>query len=766
MFFSALSGYPRTKAVALNLARILKTVLQIAFAILILMVVADDAAAKNLFQSVQDATNVPWHIVADEISYDDTANLYIATGNVTIDKMDKHLSADYVRFDQKTMKVFAKGHAMMTVGENVLTGDRMKMNLDTETGTVYNGTIFLEESHFYIRGNKIQKVGAETYTADKASLSTCEGDQPAWRITGRNLKITVEGYGFVKHAALWAKKIPVLYSPYMVFPVKRKRQSGLLTPQIGYSDRKGEEVVQPIYWAINESSDATFYYHYMGRRGNKWGFEYRYITDEQSQGALMYDFLDDRQVDDGSPDSEEWGYEDDSVPRPNSDRYWFRMKHDQALPSGFFATVDIDVVSDQDYLQEFEKGYTGFEKSQDYYLKTFGRGFDELDDPIRTNRFNLNKNWSLYSLNAELLWYDNVVNRRQKETDTTLQRLPSITFNGTKQQLFNSVFYYDLASEYTYNYIEDGQKNHRLDVHPRFYLPYRFRSFFSIEPSIGLRGTAWNLDKAEYSSSDKNTLYRGLYDVKVDLSSEIYHIFNLNGENVERIKHTIRPQIIYDYIPEKDQSELPSLDDVDRIGQKNLITYSITNTFTSKSKKKIKALSTNATDPSHGDESPDPLSYIYRDFCYLKFEQSYDINKEKADDPEPFSPIYGKLELNPGKYFSVNADARWSHYDRNFRSRNISVTLWDLRGDKLFVEHRYQRDTSETVYTDIHIKVSDKWTAYGEYERNMFDGKDITSGLGFLYETQCWSLDTQFVKEGNDYSVEFMIRLFGIGNIG
>jgi len=764
--FSALIGYTRTKAVVLNLARILKTVLQTAFALSILMVVANDVAAKSLFQSVQDTTNVPWHIVADEISYDDTANLYIATGNVTIDKMDKHLSADYVRFDQKTMKVFAKGHAIMTVGENILAGDRMEMNLDTETGAVYNGTIFLEESHFYIRGNKIQKVGAETYTADKASLSTCEGDQPAWRITGRNLKITVEGYGFVKHAALWAKKIPVLYSPYMVFPVNTKRQSGLLMPQIGYSDRKGEEVVQPIYWAINESSDATFYYHYMGRRGNKWGFEYRYITDEQSQGALMYDFLDDRQVDDGSPDSEKWGYEDDGVLRPNSDRYWFRMKNDQALPHGFFASLDIDFVSDQDYLHEFKDGYTGFDEAEEYYIEEFGRGFDAYDDPVRLNRLNVSKNWRFYSLNADLQWYDDVIKRRQEETDTTLQRMPVITLNGSKQKISTSPFYFDLASEYTYFYSEGGPRNHRLDIHPRFYLPYRFRNYFSIEPSIGLRGTAWNLDKAEYSSSDKNTLYRGLYDVKVDLSSDIYHIFNLNGKSVERIKHTVRSQIIYDYIPEKDQSELPSLDDVDRIEPKNLITYSITNTFTSKSKKKIRAQSTNVTDPSHADESSDPLSYIYRDFCYLKFEQSYDINKEKADDPEPFSPIYAKLELNPGKYFSANADAQWSHYDRNFRSRNISVTLWDLRGDKLFVEHRYQRDTSETVYADIHIKVSDRWTAYGEYERNILDGEEIRSDLGFLYEAQCWSLDTQYIKEGNDHSIKFMIRLFGIGSIG
>jgi len=110
-----------------------------------------------------------------------------------------------------------------------------------------------------------------------------------------------------------------------------------------------------------------------------------------SKGTLMYDFLDDRQVDDGSPGSEKWGYQGDGALRPNSDRYWFRTKHDQALPHGFSARLDIDYVSDQDYHHEFKDGYTGFNEAQKYYIEEFGRGFDAYDDPVRLNRFNVNR---------------------------------------------------------------------------------------------------------------------------------------------------------------------------------------------------------------------------------------------------------------------------------------------------------------------------------------------------------------------------------------
>jgi LPS-assembly protein len=732
----------------------------------ILILVLIPASAKGQPVLIKDNASIPWHIVADEMNYDDQAKAYIGKGNVIITKKDKNLNADYVRFHQNTMDVFARGHVIMTVGENIITGTSMEMNLNTETGTIYNGTIFLDENHFYIKGDKIQKIGKDSYAVDKASVSTCDGDPPSWTITGRNLKVTVEGYGFVKHAALWAKRVPVLYTPFLVFPVKLKRQTGLLAPQIGYSDRKGSEYIQPFFWAINESSDATFYAHYMSSRGEKLGMEYRYVLDEQSKGTLMYDFLDDRQVDDGSPDSEKWGYEGDGVLRPNSDRYWFRMKHDQALPHGFFARLDVDYVSDQDYLSEFKEGYTGFSKTDDYFVHEFGRGFDAYDDPVRLNRLNVNKNWSLYSLNAELRWYDDVIARRQRETDTTLQRLPVITFNGSKQKISTSPFYFDLSSEYTYFYTKDSSRNHRTDIHPRFYLPYSFKSYFSIEPSMGVRETVWHFDKQESSPSDKRTLTRELYDIKVDLFSEVYQVFNLEGTKVERIKHIIRPQIIYDYIPEKDQSELPSLDNIDRIDEVNLITYSLTNTLTSKSKKNIGEIKGRPSDKPVSSSNNKPPTYNYNEFVRFKLQQSYDINKEKEDDPEPFSPIHGELELYPMNYFSVKADADWSHYDSNFRSQNIATTVWDMRGDKLYIDYRYQQDTSETVYSNLDLKLSDRLSMRGEYERNIFDNKDLKYGFGFLYETQCWSFDFNLTKEEGDLKFLSMIELYGIGGIG
>ena len=56
------------------------------------------------------------------------------------------------------MMAYARGHVMMTAGEDVLTGASLEMNLASEIGTLYEGTIFIKENHFYIKGDKLQKV--------------------------------------------------------------------------------------------------------------------------------------------------------------------------------------------------------------------------------------------------------------------------------------------------------------------------------------------------------------------------------------------------------------------------------------------------------------------------------------------------------------------------------------------------------------------------------------------------------------------------------
>ena len=293
------------------------------------------AFAESLTDRLAGSPDVPWQISADNVAYDADSTTYRASGNVVIEKQATRLMADSVAFNQKAMTAHAAGNVVMTVGDDLLTGERLDLNLDQETGVVHGGSLFLKENHFYIRGDRIEKTGKDTYQAEQASVTSCDGDRPDWIITGRTLKVTIEGYGTATHATFKARDVPVLYVPYLVFPAKTKRQTGFLIPEVGASDRKGFAWDQPLFWAINDSSDATVYGHYMAKRGTKVGLEYRYALTDDSFGAIMADGLEDRKIDDGTPDNTlQWGYADDDYDRPNSDRYWLRAKMDQALPWG------------------------------------------------------------------------------------------------------------------------------------------------------------------------------------------------------------------------------------------------------------------------------------------------------------------------------------------------------------------------------------------------------------------------------------------------
>ncbi len=735
----------------------------ISFVIIILVIlyaVPANPSSEISNQMFKEDPDIPWHITADEINHDMKKDQYAASGNVIIQKKDRKLTADFVLFDHKTMKAVASGHVVMSVGEDIVSGSRIEIDLKTETGTIYDGLLFFSKNHFYIRGTKIQKVAQDSYTAEDASISTCDGEPTAWKITARKLNITIEGYGTVKHATLWAKKVPVLYTPFLVFPVKLKRQSGLLSPQFGLSDRKGFEYVQPYYWVISESSDATFYSDYMTERGGKIGAEYRYILKNLSKGTVMADFLSDRKIDDGTGDSsKKWGYEDDDVLRPNSDRYWFRMKHDHNLPYNFSGKLDLDIVSDQDYLNEFKSGYTGFDSTNEYYFETFGRGLDDYNDPIRVNRLNLNRVWPNFSLNAETRWNDNVIYRRQEISNPPLQQLPFIGFDASKQPIFKSPFYFGLNSSYVHFYRQEDIQAHRGDLYPRIYLPYKYKNYFTIEPSAGLRETAWYISTDENPSSQEDrTFSRSIYDLRLDLSSEIYNVFKLNSKHFERIKHTLRPQIIYEYIPHQDQDHYPFFDSLDRIAEKNLITYSIVNLFTSRSEKMIPQTAT-----TQKDKAAETPSFTYHQFSRLKLQQSYDINK--ANDNEPFSPILGEIDVVLNKYFFLRADAQWSPYETEFLVHNVAASFSDNRRDRLFVEHRYTQGKSESIYIDLLLNITNHLSAYTSYERNIFDGKKIASSLGILYKAQCWSLDVRYIDEENDRKFGFMISLHGLGDI-
>jgi LPS-assembly protein len=722
-------------------------------------------AAGPLDGAVDPTARLPWEIRADVVEYDPERQAYIARDGVHIVREGVRLQADRVLFFPETRVAEAEGHVVLAAGQDVLAGDRLVVDLDDQTGTLKNGEIFFQESHFYIRGETIEKVGPQAYRAYRASLTACEGERPDWKITARRVDVTVEGYGTVRHGAFWARRLPVFYTPFFFFPIKGERQTGLLTPTFGVSDRRGVEYAQPFFWAINEQSDATVFDHYMSDRGHRAGGEFRYIAGERSKGGLMAEYLHDREVDDGTGDSGTYGYTDDAELRPNHDRYWIRGRANQALPGGFEGRLDLDVVSDQDYLREFKSAYAGFDDSQNFFRDQYGRELEDFTDPVRANRLSATRFGTETSFHAEFLWYDNVINRRWRDEDDTLQRLPLITFNRIKRPVGNSSFFWNLETRYSHFFRQDGGRGHRADIQPRIFWPHRLGQVLFVEPSVGFRETVWYVDRFDSdfgsdsgSGGDPDRFHhRESPDLRVDLYTALARAFA--GGDGGRLVHTVRPQLTYRFVPNQDQDDLPLFDPLDRIERRNRFTLSLVNTL------------------ARGDGGG-PMGRIAR----LELEQSVDLERfDPESDTLPFfaadrtrpeegrrlSPLYGRLEAAPADWISLFGDAEYSHGEGRFISRNIAAALHDRRGDRLFVEHRYTRSVAESLYARATVPVTPRWIVRGEYERNLRAHTTLQTALGVRYLAGCWSLDLQYTRsEENNTSVGFMVHLNGLGELG
>ncbi len=703
----------------------------------------------------ENPKEIPWHISAMTVTFDQKRDIYIARDNVVITGGQTRLEADYIEFSNKTKDAVAQGNVILISGHDSISCNAMTLNLATKTGVIDKGIIFIEENNFYLTGENIKKTGESTYSAQKGSITSCTGQSPDWKITGDNIKVTIEGFGSASNTVLWAKKLPVLYSPYLMFPAKTERQTGLLIPKISSSDRKGFEFEQPLFIAISKNSDATIYADYMSDRGIKLGSEFRYIMDNKTKGAIYFDALKDQKQDDGTIETEDYSFE--STPqRTNSDRFWFRMKHNQKLPKGFTAKLDLDVVSDEDYLLEFKDGFTGYKQTETYFEKEFGRSLDEYDDYTRKNWLNINKSWSNYTFNADVLWYDNIRARRQNTDDTTLQTLPAIEFSASKQQIGLSKFYYSLDSEYRSFYRQETTDTlvtgQRADIYPKIYLPLKLGKAFNFEPYVGVRETLWYADDFTDNSGNSDSFRtRQMYDIGAELSTKINKIFSLNNNFADKIKHEILPKLEYEFTPFITQDDLPSFDDLDRIAPKNEITWSIINNFTSRK----------SSISSKGKEI-----LTYSDFAWIKLYQTWDIRKERDRESRPFSDIFLETELKPCSFFFLDMDLSWSPYDNHFNTFNFGNTLKDNRGDSLTTEYRYSRDDSESLYSRVNLFLTDELSGYCSIEKNLMDEKNVETKTGLTLEKSCWTLNLYFSQSPDEQSLAFLINLHGLGEFG
>jgi LPS-assembly protein len=235
------------------------------------------------------------------------------------------------------------------------------------------------------------------------------------------------------------------------------------------------------------------------------------------------------------------------------------------------------------------------------------------------------------------------------------------------------------------------------------------------------------------------------------MTTEMHRIFDVKGDKVDRIKHTIRPEVVYTYSPYVKQEKLP--DYVAAINEQNAFSYALTNTLTAKLREK-------------------DGTFSYREFMRLKLFQVYDIHESRrdqvgdADNKRPFSDIGVEFDFLPFSYLNFSARNIYNVYDNVWTQTNYDLTLTDWRGDTAILGYRYTQNTLEEINLALKAVVTSFLDVTYVLRRNRLDQKNVDNTFGLRYHQQCWSIDLSYSNTDTDQRYMLGFSLYGLGRVG
>ena len=707
-----------------------------------------------------------WEIEADAISHEKKTDSIIAQGAVVIKQQEEQapdsmvIQADWIQYNTTLKTVRALDNLVISTGDDEIKAQKALIDLNEQTGIFHKAVIFRATNNLYLNGAIVQKTGENAYWIKDGSLTTCEveaGEVPPWSIHSKDSQLTPDGNARLKHVTFRIKKTPIVYIPYLLVPANKERKSGLLYPEISQSKRDGFGLLAPIFVNLAPYSDFTLYPGYLTKRGAAGGAEFRYMTDYESYGTLAANYLKDRTVDTPGND-----YNSDGILRTNHDRYWFRGKIDHAFSGSAFARLDLDLVSDRDYLQEYKKGLIGYKKSNASFLKAFHRGFQAETIPYRENTMQMTKRWTTMAVNTELLAVDDLHDDPMEQTSPWA--VPRLLFGGATG-LKKLPFDLSWNTEYTYFWRERGVVGHRFDLHPRLISPLPISPYLEASASAGLRETLYRTDSNGLPSSvnwsGSRYQNRTMYDLKITAATTLLRDYTtgwkLTGSNQSSstvFRHMFRPELEYTYTPSINQDDLPQYDATDRIPAVNWLRYKLNNYF-------------KLTRNTNGTHSTRALGYF-------KIEQSYN----RQEDLHPFSDLLFKFNHTSFNNLFLHFETALSMYGQGVTYYDINTIYNHRQKHKLGVRYRYLKHSNVTapyffaepegdgahqLNGTIESELTKSLAAKFHMEHSFTTNQLIDAALHLNYHPSCWALELVAYITPDDRSLMAIVSLKGIG---
>jgi len=523
----------------------------------------------------------PVQITADHLEYQAARELFLGQGHVRIVRGDRSIEADWVAVARGSLRGVASGNVIYRDGGEELHSAFLQFDVESLRGLVYQGRLDMGKGGFRVDADRLVRTDDKQYTVRAGNFTTCrcaEGEREPWRIEAGRADVEIGGYATARNTTLDILGVPVVWLPWVIFPVKTERESGVLFPEFGYRGDAGFEVGLPLFWAARKNVNVIATPMYMTQRGFKQNLEVEYLLGKKSKGEVFAAYGRDQE----RVDSE---FRDLPGDEFRVNRWTVLADHDQYLPRGFRAKTDVRLISDNAYAQDYVElsAYRddAFLESKMFAFGQFGRDgrlgvvgtaiyTDDLQGPDSRDR-DAFVHQIAPSLRAEALsqreaGLGGFVTRF--EFDYTYfynDRLPQNVYASDDVNLVGKDLFLDIgvdalptrASEPGFDTVsgEDddvfsegeplADRGHRFVVHPRIAYPLRLFDRFEVYPEVGYRQLLYHTHAQDFAE-------QGHVTARLDLKTRFVGQLGRN-----KLTHVIEPVLGWSMVSNASRSGDP-----------------------------------------------------------------------------------------------------------------------------------------------------------------------------------------------------------------
>lgn len=645
-----------------------------------------------------------------------------ARGSVTLVRDGLKVESDWLRYDFGPDKLKAGDKVVMQHDAGTLSGSRLEMSVTAREGDLFDPVFQMQRGA--LRGDAVKLIfdGPNRYVVQKSRITSCEVGRDDWYIHSSTLELDYnKNRGEAWNGWLEFQGTPILYYPWIDFPLDGNRKSGMLAPSFGVSSRNGVQLVTPIYLDLAPNYDATLYPRYMNKSGVMTGGEFRYLQPGYT-GIVRADTIHDKIA----------GMRRNSA----------GIQHKQQFSKELQLEVNAQKVSDNAYLSDFGEQLSVSSQSNLPREGKLTYTSEEWSAMLRWQRY------------QTLTTPTNIV-------DKPYDRIPQLLLNARPQMMNGMLF--NASAEVTDFQHPDKTSGIRTWAYPSVAIPYN-ESWGFVTPKVGMHATRYQLN----SSTPTTDMTRTLPIASVD--SGLYFERETNFLGKETVQ-TLEPRAYYLYIPYRNQSNLPVFDTgetdlsftqmfsenqfsgQDRINDANQLTLAMTSRL---------------FEGNSGIE----LFNITMGQRYYFTDQRVTLTSPSRPDSVKRSDLLMTVGARFWKDFSANYAMQYNQVDGS--TRRADLTLAWRPGDYKAINLRYANNRiAETRQFDISGQwpLYKGWHALGRFNYSIEDRRALETLGGFEYNAGCWALrlaGQRYATSTSEYRANYyiLLELGGVAGIG